>query len=78
MGSSGGSQVATFSEYLSRGNVKIDGLILSKFDAVDDKIGTVLNMGYSSGVPVLFVGVGQTYTDLRALGVDEVVDTLLS
>ena len=43
----------------------IDGVVLSKFDTIDDKVGAALSMVYTSGAPVMFVGCGQTYTDLR-------------
>ncbi len=38
----------------------IDGIFLSKFDTVDDKIGAALSMVYETGQPIVFVGVGQT------------------
>ena len=38
----------------------IDGIFLSKFDTVDDKIGAALSMVYATGQPIVFVGVGQT------------------
>jgi signal recognition particle receptor subunit alpha len=57
---------------------RIDGLVISKFDTVDDKIGTVLNLSHAARCPVVFVGCGQTYGDLRTLQVDDVVDSLLS
>ena len=50
---------------------EIDGIILSKFDCVDDKgistifhfsnpllVGAAISMTYSTGKPILFVGVG--------------------
>jgi len=55
----------------------IDGIVLSKFDTVDDKVGAALSMVYASGAPVMFVGCGQTYTDLRKLNVKSVVKILL-
>ena len=55
----------------------IDGIFLSKFDTVDDKVGAALSMVYASGAPVMFVGCGQTYTDLRKLNVKSVVKILL-
>lgn len=55
----------------------IDGIILSKFDTIDDKVGAAISMTYTTGQPVLFVGVGQTYTDLRKLNVKTVVQSLL-
>jgi signal recognition particle receptor subunit alpha len=36
----------------------IDGIILTKFDTVDEKVGTALNMVYTTGKPIVFVGVG--------------------
>lgn len=56
----------------------IDGIILTKFDTIDDKVGAALSMTYSTGSPILFVGCGQTYTDLRQLRVQHIVSALLS
>jgi len=36
----------------------IDGIVLTKFDTVDEKVGTAINMVQSTGKPILFVGVG--------------------
>jgi len=55
----------------------IDGILLSKFDTVDDKVGAALSMVYVSGAPVMFVGCGQSYTDLKKLNVKSIVKTLL-
>jgi signal recognition particle receptor subunit alpha len=46
---------------------RIDGIILTKFDTVDDKVGAALSMVYKTGIPVLFLGTGQQYTDLRCV-----------
>ncbi|KAJ4913588.1 signal recognition particle receptor alpha subunit family protein [Raphanus sativus] len=35
----------------------IDGILLTKFDTIDDKVGAALSMVYISGAPVMFVGV---------------------
>ncbi|WWC72664.1 uncharacterized protein I206_106628 [Kwoniella pini CBS 10737] len=56
----------------------IDGIILTKFDTIDDKVGAALSMTYVTGQPILFVGCGQTYTDLRQLKVNHIVQALLS
>ncbi|KAF8299286.1 P-loop containing nucleoside triphosphate hydrolase protein [Clavulina sp. PMI_390] len=56
----------------------IDGMLVTKWDTVDDKVGAALSMTYVTGQPILFVGCGQTYTDLRQLRVKNVVDSLLS
>jgi len=56
---------------------QIDGIILTKFDTIDDKVGAALSMTYITGQPILFVGTGQTYTDLRKMNVKSIVQCLL-
>ncbi|CCA67186.1 related to SRP101-signal recognition particle receptor, alpha chain [Serendipita indica DSM 11827] len=56
----------------------IDGMLVTKWDTVDDKVGAALSMTFVTGQPILFVGCGQTYTDLRQLRVSNVVQALLS
>ncbi|KAE9406793.1 signal recognition particle binding protein [Gymnopus androsaceus JB14] len=56
----------------------IDGMLVTKWDTVDDKVGAALSMTYVTGQPILFVGCGQTYTDLRQLRVANVVQAILS
>lgn len=55
----------------------IDGIILTKFDTIDDKVGAAISMTYTTGQPIVFVGTGQTYTDLRNLNAKAVVNSLL-
>lgn len=55
----------------------IDGLILTKLDA-DAKGGAALSATYVTKKPILFVGVGQGYEDLRPFDVDWMVRRLLS
>jgi len=55
----------------------IDGIVLTKFDTIDDKVGASISMTYETGQPIVFVGTGQTYTDLRNLNVNAVVKALL-
>lgn len=55
----------------------IDGIVLTKFDTIDDKVGAAVSMVYASGAPVMFVGCGQTYVDLKKLHVKSVVNSLL-
>lgn len=43
----------------------------------DDKVGAALSMVYTSGAPIMFVGCGQTYVDLKRLNVKSVVKSLL-
>merc|ERR1719491_55282 len=55
----------------------IDGMLLTKYDTVDDKVGSALSMVYVTGQPIVFVGTGQKYTHLRKMQAKEVVKTLL-
>lgn len=52
-------QVRQFNEAIT-----IDGIILAKAD-VDEKGGTALSVSYVTGKPIVFLGTGQGYTDLR-------------
>jgi len=56
----------------------IDGMLVTKWDTVDDKVGAALSMTYVTGQPIVFVGTGQTYTDLKQLRVANVVQAILS
>ncbi|KAJ2355422.1 hypothetical protein IWW50_003389 [Coemansia erecta] len=56
---------------------QIDGIILTKFDTIDDRVGAALSMTYITGQPIVFVGTGQTYTDLRKMNVAQVIRALL-
>ncbi|MCW1301324.1 MAG: signal recognition particle-docking protein FtsY [Candidatus Nanoarchaeia archaeon] len=51
--------------------------IITKAD-VDIKGGAILSIGYVTGKPILFLGVGQGYGDLKAFDRDEFLDNLLS
>ncbi|XP_074653176.1 signal recognition particle receptor subunit alpha-like [Tubulanus polymorphus] len=55
----------------------IDGIVLTKFDTIDDKVGAAISMTYTTGQPIVFVGTGQTYTDLKNLNAKAVVNALL-
>ena len=54
----------------------IDGIVLTKFDTIDDKVGAALSMSYKTGKPVVFVGTGQKYTCLKKLNVRGVMKSL--
>jgi len=56
---------------------QIDGIVLTKFDTIDDKVGSAISMTYITGQPILFVGTGQTYTDLKSLNAKSVVQSLM-
>lgn len=55
----------------------IDGIVLTKFDTIDDKVGAAISMTYITGQPIIFVGTGQTYTDLKSLNPKAVVNALM-
>jgi len=55
----------------------IDGIVLTKFDTIDDKVGAAISMTYTTGQPIVFVGTGQSYPDLRSLNPKAVVNALL-
>merc|ERR1712093_508353 len=55
---------------------RIDGIVLTKFDTIDDKVGAAVSMVYTTGQPIVFVGTGQHYTDLKKLNVNKIVTAL--
>ncbi|KAF8821007.1 signal recognition particle receptor alpha subunit [Cardiosporidium cionae] len=55
----------------------IDGILLTKFDTVGDKIGAALSMVYATSQPIIFVGTGQKYPHLQKLNAKNVVRLLL-
>lgn len=56
----------------------LDGFIISKCDTVGDMVGTLVSMVHATGVPVVFLGTGQHYSDLRNLNVGWAVRLLMS
>lgn len=56
----------------------LDFFIISKVDTVGDLVGAMINMVMATKVPILLMGTGQTYTDIKRLSVKTVVDMLLS
>ena len=48
-----------------------------KFDTIDDQVGAAVSMTYITGQPIVFVGVGQTYKDLKQLDARSVVKALM-
>ncbi len=55
--------------------VGIDGIILTKAD-VDEKGGTVLSVSHVTNKPILYLGVGQKYQDLKPFKKSEFIDSL--
>ncbi|CAI9089380.1 OLC1v1023945C1 [Oldenlandia corymbosa var. corymbosa] len=83
VGNDGVDQLSKFSQKLgelspSRDNPRlIDGILLTKFDAIDDKVGAALSMTYVSGAPIMFIGCGQSYANLKKLNAKSIVKSLL-
>lgn len=63
-------QVKAFNE-----SIGIDGIILSKAD-IDEKGGTALSVGYITGKPILFLGMGQEYKDLELFNKEKFIEKL--
>ncbi len=55
--------------------IGIDGIILSKAD-IDEKGGTALSVGYTTGKPILFLGTGQNYEDLEPFNKKKFIEKL--
>ncbi|CAM9143730.1 unnamed protein product [Scytosiphon promiscuus] len=81
VGNDGVNQLQMFNQALANNSPagrfhQIDGVVLTKFDTIDTKVGAALSMCYKTGQPVLFVGTGQKYTHLRKLNVTYVIKAL--
>jgi fused signal recognition particle receptor len=63
-------QAQKFNEHIG-----VDAIILTKAD-VDEKGGTALSMSYVTHKPILYIGTGQSYADLRPFTKDVVLDNL--
>lgn len=76
VGSDAVMQAQNFNKAFGKGKT-LDAFIVSKCDTVGGQLGSIVDLVWASRVPVLFVGVGQTYTDLRVLSVEWVIGELL-
>ncbi|MFH0737533.1 MAG: signal recognition particle-docking protein FtsY [Candidatus Micrarchaeota archaeon] len=56
--------------------VGIDAVILTKLDC-DPKGGTMLSLGKATGVPIIYVGMGQGYDDLERFDPQKIVERIL-
>jgi len=80
VGNDGMDQLAMFNKALRSGghSRKIDGIILTKYDTVSDKVGAALTMTHVTGAPVVFVGTGQKYNHLMKLSTQSVIKSLFA
>lgn len=83
VGNNGSDQITKFDDALKQGidgkqGAGVDGILLTKFDTIDDKVGAALTLVYETGHPIAFIGVGQHYRDLRRMNPEFVVSALLA
>lgn len=77
MGTDSVAQARNFNAAFGRGR-SLDGFIISKCDTVGDMVGTLVSMVHATNVPIVFVGIGQHYSDLRSMSVKWAVEKLLT
>ena len=56
--------------------IGIDGVILTKADA-DEKGGAIISVAHETGKPILFLGTGQNYKDLKEFDADDIIKQIL-
>jgi fused signal recognition particle receptor len=56
--------------------IGIDGVILTKADA-DERGGAIISVAHETGKPILFLGTGQKYKDLKEFNADEIIKQIL-
>ncbi|HQT45200.1 MAG TPA: signal recognition particle-docking protein FtsY, partial [Candidatus Micrarchaeota archaeon] len=66
------AQVSAFKEAIG-----IDGVILTKLDC-DPKGGSAISITKATGVPIIFVGTGQKYDDIKKFKADEIADEMVA
>lgn len=57
--------------------IGIDGAILTKLDC-DAKGGTAISLTYSTGVPIIYLGIGQAYSDIEVFDAKNLADRILN
>jgi fused signal recognition particle receptor len=71
---SGNAIVSQVKEFLK--SIRIDGIILTKLDC-DAKGGGAISIANSTGIPILFLGTGESYGDLVPYDPDIILDAML-
>jgi len=77
VGHDGLDQFQMFSKALGHQR-KLDGLLLTKFDTVSDKVGAALTLTHETGAPIVFCGTGQKYHHLQKLQASQIIKALFS
>jgi signal recognition particle receptor subunit alpha len=74
------NHIKEFNKRISDADIgrKIDSIILTKLDTVDDKVGQILNFTFTANSPIMFLGVGQSNVDLKPLDAETVSEILTS
>ena len=65
------SQIGEFSK-----SIKVDGIILTKLDC-DAKGGNAISIAHSAGIPILFLGTGESYDDIVPYSTDFILDRII-
>jgi signal recognition particle receptor subunit alpha len=80
VGNDGIDQLNMFNKAFRSGghSRQIDGIVLTKFDTVGDKVGAALTMTHVTGAPIVFCGTGQKYNHLKPLSVQSVIKSLFA
>jgi len=55
------------------GSVKIDGLIMAKYDSAS-KGGMIIAVSKQFGLPTVFLGTGEKYNDFEPFDIDKYLD----
>jgi signal recognition particle receptor subunit alpha len=78
VGNDGIDQLNMFNKAFRSGghSRQIDGIVLTKFDTVGDKVGAALTLTHVTGAPIVFCGTGQKYNHLKPLSVQSVIKSL--
>ena len=56
----------------------MDGLLLTKFDTVSDKVGAALTLTHQTQTPIVFCGTGQKYHHLQKLSAPSIIQSLMA
>jgi len=56
--------------------IGIEGVILTKADA-DERGGAIISVAHETGKPILFLGTGQEYKDLKEFNADDIIKQIL-
>ncbi|MDD5533588.1 MAG: signal recognition particle protein, partial [Syntrophales bacterium] len=57
--------------------IGLDGVVLTKLDC-DPKGGTVVSITKMTGVPIIYVGTGQGYSDIEMFDAEKIIGEILS